>query len=250
MKVFFFRGLSTYGEDNAKWAFLNFGPMYARLMRAMKERSVEIIPVTGMKSGTLSEVAGRAVEFLRAHEVWQDENIPIHVMAHSAGGLAARLALRELGARKNLQSLLTIATPHRGSGLAKICVDMPVKAPGSARLLKTFGYNLSSRKKFFDELTCESVSAAFKEDSFPFKTASIVCWNDRTKWSLPMRAIHGIQAVKTFTTPSDGLVDKESQAYGEVLGEIHLDHFQQVGLFGGRKEFARMCDMASRYLVS
>lgn len=245
--VFFFRGLSTYGSDHAKWAFFDFGPMYGRIVRAMRDRDIQLIPVMGMGTGSLAEVSERAVDFLRAHEIWRDENRPVHIMAHSAGGLAARRALHQLGSRKNLRGLLTVATPHRGSHLAQICVEMPERAPASARLLKIFGYDLASRREFFTELTIDHVNATFKDECFLFNKASIVCAAPPARWSPPMKLIHRLGAVRDLTPPSDGIIERTSQPYGEILGEICLDHFQQVGLFGGRPEFTRMCDLSAGF---
>src|SRR5262245_51039638 len=55
--VFFFRGLSTYGNDHAKWSVFDFGPISKHLVRSLGAREVVLHPVLGMGSGTLVEVA-------------------------------------------------------------------------------------------------------------------------------------------------------------------------------------------------
>src|ERR1700722_2503801 len=112
VNVFFFRGLSTYGRDEAKWSVFNFGPMYRQLQLAFEERGGDFHPVLGMGSGPIRDVLKRAQAALAKNPVWQDESIPVHLCAHSAGGLIARLIAEE--SRRPIQSVLTIATPNRG----------------------------------------------------------------------------------------------------------------------------------------
>ena len=83
--VFFFRGLSTYGHDQAKLSLLNFGPIYQHLARAMAQREIHFHPVLGMGSGTIAEVAARARAFLEQHQAWKQDQTPVHFLAHSGG---------------------------------------------------------------------------------------------------------------------------------------------------------------------
>jgi pimeloyl-ACP methyl ester carboxylesterase len=64
-------------------------------------------------SGTIEAVAGRLARFARASLDGE-----LHVVAHSLGGIVARLWLQELGGRERARSLVTLSTPHRG--LARI----------------------------------------------------------------------------------------------------------------------------------
>ncbi|MEW6609384.1 MAG: alpha/beta fold hydrolase, partial [bacterium] len=51
-------------------------------------------------------------------ENWKDDpNAKLNIVAHSQGGLVARYYLQRGGADK-VKRLITIGTPHRGSGLA------------------------------------------------------------------------------------------------------------------------------------
>jgi len=63
--------------------------------------------------------------------VWRDPDAKVHFFGHSAGGLVARLLLQQDGWRDDkVLSLMTVATPNRGSELAQICVDMPERYRG------------------------------------------------------------------------------------------------------------------------
>jgi len=246
--VFFFRGLSTYGHDHAKWSVFDFGPVYKHFARAFAQRQLFFHPVTGLGSGSLPEITARAKEFLKQHPVWKDPDVKVHFLGHSAGGLAARLTLNELAAPGKVLSCLTIASPHQGSQLARICIDMPERYRGSALLLRSFGYDVRAKKHFFDELTSENVRRLFAATPQPAtQTASIVCASPRTDWCKPLKLFYMVKAFNDFDLPSDGVVERDTQPYGEVIAELKLDHFRQVGLFGENHRFEQMCDVAADY---
>lgn len=247
--VFFFRGLSTYGNDHAKWSIFDFGPVYQHYARALSKHDIQFHPVLQMGSGSPAQIAARALSFLRSHPIWL--NTPVHFLAHSAGGLTARLILDALTAQelKMVLSCLTIGTPHRGSQLAQICLEMPERYKGSALALRSFGFDIRKNRPFFEGLTSGSVDGLFKikADSDAVRRASIVCWSPRSSWCLPMRMFHTLKAFSDFDLPSDGVVERDTQPFGEVWAEFYLDHFRQVGFFGDKARFEQMCDMVQRF---
>jgi hypothetical protein len=261
--LFFFRGLSTYGVDHAKWSIFDFGPMYKHFAQAFSEREIIFHPVTGMGAGSVTEVVGRAHDFFRSDPVW-NSGARVHFAGHSAGGLVARLVVDRL--RRDpvtppgkITSLLTIATPHFGSQLAQRCVDMPVTYPGSVRLLRAFGYDIASKAHFFRELTPDGVVGLFTDSDLPspsrlpvhhhgIRLGSIICASPRQEWCPPLRLIYKLQAFNELKSESDGIVEKEAQSFGQVLAEIPIDHFRQIGLFGKRWLFDETCDVAAKFL--
>lgn len=251
--VFFFRGLSTYGYDNARWGVFDFGPVYKHIARELSARDLDFQPVTGLGSGSLRELASRGLAFLRAHPVWQNPTNEFHLLGHSAGGLIARLVLEELrtrGEHERIRSLLTVASPNHGSALARICAEMPQLYRGSTLFLKSCGYDIATKKHFFNELTPESVAKTFSGMPLPdhfTKTGSIVCWSPRRDWCVPLRLFYKIKAFDDFTTPSDGVVERETQILGELVAEIPIDHFRQVGLFGGEDRFRQLMDTTAQF---
>jgi pimeloyl-ACP methyl ester carboxylesterase len=254
--IFFFRGLSTYGHDHAKWSVFDFGPVYKHLARAFDRRGVVFHPVTGMGAGSLEEVTERACAFIEAHPVWRDPAVPVHFFGHSAGGLIARLAVLRLHRRlategrrlaDKVPGCLTVATPNRGSRLARICMDIPRRHKGSAMVLRSFGYDIDGRRPFFEQLTEENVARAFAAEGLDaaatgVRHGSIVCAAPRTDWCLPLKMFYLVRAFNDFDSPSDGVIERDSQPFGEVAAEIRLDHFRQVGLFGDPAGFNRLCD--------
>jgi pimeloyl-ACP methyl ester carboxylesterase len=69
----------------------------------------------------------------------------VHVVAHSMGGIVARLWIQELGGRPQVRSLTTLSTPHRGlaripgAGLLPLIGELRVGSPLLARLEASVG---------------------------------------------------------------------------------------------------------------
>ena len=250
--VFFFRGLSTYGHDHAKWSLLNFGPVYRHLQRELELRGALFHPVLGMGAGSLDIVADRAYQSLVGDPVWQDPHASVFFLGHSAGGIIARLVAHRLQ-RSQLRGVLTVATPHLGSGMAQHCLDLPERFRGSYRTMRLLGYDVARKTKFFGELTPARVESALAETMRPSATvdeASIVCWAPRREWCAPLRAFYKLKAFKTLDVVSDGVVERDSQPWGKVIAELHIDHFRQVGLFGEGHRFMQLCDEIMRHFRS
>ncbi len=64
----------------------------------------------------MAEKLSSIVQKLRQAPQLQDT--PIHLIAHSAGGLVARYYIQLLGGSHHCDSLVTLATPHRGTWIA------------------------------------------------------------------------------------------------------------------------------------
>lgn len=251
--VFFIRGLSTYGRDVAKWSVFDFGPVYQHLAHALTERGIQFHPVVGLGAGSLPEIAERGARFLDQHPVWNDSDQPVHLFGHSAGGLVLRMLLRKLK-RKPL-SALTLATPHKGSRLAEIVANLPQTHRGSTMLLRSFGYNVRTRKHFFDELTPSGLAQVFAPEDWELtakatRAGSIVCSSPRADWCLPLKAFYKIKAFDEFRIPSDGVVERDTQPWGKVIAELPVDHFRQVGLFRTGHQFEFLTDSIAKYFKS
>lgn len=251
--MFFIRGLSTYGRDVAKWSVFDFGPIYQHLAKALVERGITFHPILNLGAGTLPEIAARGVQFLDQNPVWNDPDQRVHLFGHSAGGLALRLMLPKLKRRPD--SALTLATPHRGSALAELVCGMKENYRGSELILRTFGYNIQTRKHFFDELTASGLAKIFANGDLEStakltRSGSIVCSTPRSDWCLPLKAFYKIKAFDDFRLPSDGVVEKDTQPWGKVVSEIGIDHFRQVGLFRAGKQFEFLTDSIAGYFKS
>jgi triacylglycerol lipase len=147
---------------------------------------------------------------------------PVHVIAHSMGGLDARRLLAMPGWRDRILSLTTIATPHKGSIMADFA---KLKVGRIYRLLEAMRIDyggfldvtrLASRRfnrtyGRIDDLPCFSVAGE--------PDVGDVSW--------PLRRLH--EALAEMEGPNDGLVSAASAtAFGLPLDPWPLDHLRQM----------------------
>jgi len=211
-----------------------------------------------MGAGPLTSTADRAWAFLQAHPVWQTPSTSVHFVGHSAGGLVARLLL----ARPDLppgrvRSLLTISTPHQGTRLADLVLNLRRQHPSTYWGLRGVGYDVNTRREFFAEFTPQGVSELLErhpqtrlENLRTERVGSLVCTAPRDEWCWPLKAAHRLPGFASLSEPTDGMIERDSQPFGEVVGEIRLDHFRQLGLFGGSPGFQTLCSSIRDFIVT
>jgi hypothetical protein len=252
--VFFFRGMSTHGNDNATWAGLDFGPMYRRWQSEMSRRGAHFHSIQGMGAGRLTEMAARARQFLRSHPVWRNPDQPVHFLGHSAGGLITRLILQHGDvARGKVLSSLSIATPHSGAALADLCINMSRTHPGSYRAMRLGGFNLNKHAEFFAQFTGANLQRLFNDKPIQpaaERVASIVCASPRAEWCRILKLFYKLKAFHEFDVYSDGMIERDTQPFGEVFAELRIDHFRQIGLFDDGRLFRQMCDVMYDFFVT
>jgi triacylglycerol lipase len=169
-----------------------------------------------------SGVAARAEELCDQIRSWTDE--PINLVAHSMGGLDARYLIARLGMAKQVCTLTTIATPHRGTALVDWFIKNYRNRVPLLLALEAIGMNVDG---FAD---CRPVACAEFNAKTPdapgvryFSFGGAVSSGHvtpvlRRAWSL-LSALEG---------PNDGMVSVASARWGEYLGTLHADHFAQT----------------------
>jgi triacylglycerol lipase len=170
--------------------------------------------------GSVSE---RAVALARAVTVLDERRV--NVVAHSMGGLDARLAVAHLGLADRVAALVTIGTPHRGSPLADLSTDV-ARRIGLKRVLETAGVPLDA---FHDLATARM--ARFNEEVSDVRSvayASVVGVVRRKRRTNPLLVPSYLWMKKSWGA-SDGVVPASSQRWGEVLAEVEADHWAQTG---------------------
>lgn len=249
-QVFFLRGLSTKGGDTIRFAFKNWGYMYTHIVRDLEPHGLQVHPVIGMGGGPLEEQASRALAQIRQHPVWLHSNEKIHLLGHSAGGLIARKLVTQMTPTEvqRVASILTIATPHRGSRLAEICLTAADEHPWLAAFFRWIGFDVRTRIPAFLEISPPMVESAFRNWAAPahIRLASVVCGAEKKLWSWPFHVAHLLPPVKRLQVLSDGLLEAESQTFGEVLDHFQLDHLCQLGVYQ-KPEFHRMCEAMAQF---
>ncbi len=164
---------------------------------------------------------------------------PVHVFAHSMGGLDARYMISRLGMDERVLSLTTIGTPHRGSSFA----DWGVRLMGWC--LRPLLRLLNVSADAFDDLTtqrCLRFNESVK-DVPGVRYYSVAGQRERTAlspfWRLPWQIVYDREG------PNDGVVSVHSARYGESCDVWEADH---LNLVNWPSRWARGRDYSSEYL--
>jgi triacylglycerol lipase len=184
------------------------------------------VPATG-------SIASRA-EALRREIRSHVADEPVHVIAHSMGGLDCRHMITHLDMARNVLSLTTLGTPHRGSCFADTGVDL-------AERIGVFGWirRLPIDHEAFEDLRTEACSQfnATTPDAGPVRYFSVAGNKQRNEMLYALRFSHDV--IAAVEGPNDGLVSLQSARWGEFLGEWNCDHLNMVGWSGPREWLAR-----------
>jgi triacylglycerol lipase len=197
---------------------------FAHLHPFLAERGVRALYPNVEPTGGVAERAEQLRDQIRR---WTDE--PVNVIAHSMGGLDARFLISRLGLAGRVRSLTTVATPHRGSGLADwFRVHFRQRVP-LLLALEAFGINVNG---FRD---CQTDACRAFNGQTP--DAEGVRYFSYGAAVTPPRITPLLRRGWNILTPlegdNDGLVSVRSARWGEYLGTLSVDHFAQTpdGLF-------------------
>jgi triacylglycerol lipase len=151
----------------------------------------------------------------------------VNIIAHSMGGLDARYAIAHLGLGPRVASLTTIGTPHHGTPLADTGALFIGEWTNVRRMLHSMGanvdglYDLTTRRmEDFNRLVPNSAGVLY---------TSVV--GAVTSLARPVNTLlyPGHAYLSRIVGPNDGMVPAQSQKWGDVIGEVDADHWEQIG---------------------
>lgn len=168
---------------------------------------------------------------------------PVHIIAHSMGGLDSRYMISKLDMADRVLTLTTLGTPHRGTAFADW-------AMGSLRwMVQPVLELLSIPTQGFFDLTTEGCRRFNEEvvDSEKVRYFSVAAQHQSSvihpEWFLPHSIVTQVEG------PNDGVVSLSSASYGEASDVWEGDHFSLVNwnhpLDATRMQQVR--DLAPRY---
>jgi triacylglycerol lipase len=147
---------------------------------------------------------------------------PIHILAHSMGGLDARYLISKLGMADRVLTLTTIATPHRGTALADwgvLRLERLVRP-----FLDLFGlpnqafYDVTTAKcREFNEQVPDAPGVRYFSVAGQHETDLL-----KPEWLLSHQIIWQAEG------PNDGVVSVASASYGESTEIWDGDHLSLI----------------------
>jgi triacylglycerol lipase len=184
------------------------------------------VPATG-------SIAARS-EALRREIQSHVDREPVHVIAHSMGGLDCRHMITHLDMSRQVLSLTTLGTPHRGTCFADCGVDLTERIGVFSWLRRS----PLDHEAFEDLRTdrCAQFNLA-TPDASDVLYLSVAGVKPRNEMLYALRWSHDVIAQKEG--PNDGLVSAQSARWGQFLGEWNCDHINLVGWTGPREWLAR-----------
>ena len=200
------------------WTLATYFPGIPELLRAAGNRV--LVP-------HLSPTAGIAVRAgqLKAFLDRECPSEPVHLLAHSMGGLDARYLISRLGMSHRVLTLTTLGTPHRGTAFA----DWGIAR--FERLLKpilhffhipTQGFHdlTTARCRVFNEQVPDAPGVRYFSVAGQLEPT---CLNP--EWLLPRGIVAKLEG------PNDGVVSLASARYGESTEVWDGDHLSLVNWF-------------------
>ncbi len=209
--VVFVHGFAGFGE-------LRFGPARASYFRGVQDHLARRgIRCAFAALPPVASSTARGLELRRFVEELGD--VEVHLVAHSMGGLDARWMLAN-GNLTSVRSLVTIATPHRGTPLADL---------GSAVLGRPRATARHGLVGAVDDLTRRTL-----EPSADATIEGIACASVLVDPSAGARGVRPLlrpthRILEALVGANDGVVPRSSQVWGSVLGTVDGDHCAVLG---------------------
>lgn len=232
---------------------------FRHIGRTLRERGFEVYEPSVSFAGRLERRARDLQQAVGRILGPGDPGGKVNIIAHSMGGLDARYMIARLGMADRVASLVTIGTPHRGSGMADRRYEDRSPARRIIERLESIGLDLTGA---FD-LTTKRCRAfcAFNEAAEAANGVTYIAYagvqEDRAAVLLPLRCSWDI--IRRQEGANDGLVSVASQLWQPELNgptgtkrveqrefPLPADHLNECGWwhpwaapFGQRRAFER-----------
>lgn len=159
---------------------------------------------------------------------------PFHIVAHSMGGLDARLAIHKYGFGERCLSLTTLATPHRGSHVADYVWEKLHQGEKKTRLVTHFMKLVDNSVAAVRDLTTDRLVNAFNEqvEDDPrvryFSMAFYIPDPVPLHSFIPLLWLSNKIIEDRGGGDNDGMVSVDSAIWGEFLGSFPGDHWAET----------------------
>jgi triacylglycerol lipase len=182
--------------------------------------------VYAVRTSPTASITVRAAQLARQIESIRAERV--NIVAHSMGGLDARYAITHLGLHGRVASLTTVGTPHRGTPIADSSALFIGDWPRFRRVLDKVGANVDGlydlttlRMQDFNRLVTDAAGVLY--------SSVVGAVTPHSGRPINPLLLPGYSFLQRTVGANDGMVPVESQKWGDVVGEIEADHWEQIG---------------------
>jgi triacylglycerol lipase len=214
--ILFAHGLLGFDELRlGSWVLASYFPGIPEHLRAAGNR------VFVSRVSPLAGIADRAGQ-LKAFLDQQSPHEPVHIIAHSMGGLDARYLISKLGMADRVLTLTTVGTPHYGTAFADWGIQ---RWEGMVRPFLDFSglpyqafYDLTTAScRTFNQDVPDAPGVRYFSVAGRFGGAWL-----HPQWALPQHVVTAVEG------PNDGIVSVTSATYGESCDVWDGDHVSLV----------------------
>ncbi|KAI0881830.1 alpha/beta-hydrolase [Annulohypoxylon maeteangense] len=216
-------GLLGFAELQVVGGWLPTIQYWRGISDALEANGIQVITATVPPSGSIQQRAEKL-----AHGIAQvAQGKSVNIIAHSMGGLDARYMISHLQPNNvDVRSLVTVASPHRGSAFA----DYLLKEIGTDRLPSVYKFveGVGMDTGAFEQLTRQYMTEEFNPqtpDDSSVRYFSYGATIDQPSVFSPFR--HSQKIITDLEGPNDGLVSVASSKWGTYKGTLvgvsHLD---------------------------
>ncbi|KAI5923182.1 triacylglycerol lipase [Camillea tinctor] len=218
-------GLLGFAELQVAGGWLPAIHYWRGISDALAANGVEVIRPAVPPSGTIEERAAKLAEDI----LIAAEGREVNIVAHSMGGLDARYMISFLRPwNVHVRSLVTIASPHRGSSFADFLFDEigADNVPTVYKFVEGVGIDTGAFKQLTRKYMTETFNPEVPDDpNYVTSDFSYGAMMDTPAFLNPFRQSHRV--ITHTEGPNDGLVSVESSMWGSYKGTLvdvsHLD---------------------------
>ncbi|KAI1207315.1 alpha/beta-hydrolase [Annulohypoxylon truncatum] len=216
-------GLLGFAELQVVGGWLPAIQYWRGITDALKANGVQVITVAVPPSGSIQQRAEKLAGGIA--QVAKDKSV--NIIAHSMGGLDARYMISHLQPKNvDVRSLVTVASPHRGSAFA----DYLLKEIGPDHIQSVYKFveGIGVDTGAFEQLTLKYMTKEFNPETPDDPNVRYFSYGarmDPPSLFSPFRHSHKI--ITDMEGPNDGLVSVTSSRWGSYKGTLvgvsHLD---------------------------
>jgi triacylglycerol lipase len=164
----------------------------------------------------------------------------VNIIGHSMGGLDSRYLISRLGFGDRVVSLTTLSTPHHGSPVADVALEAagPEAYAAAEFLFRLMGYSLAAGRQISVRGTATDFNPSTPDDprvSY-FSYGGIADPLGLTGNHVAPYLVATWAIIHRYEGDNDGFVSVSSSHWGEYLGTLQADHYDEVGQVVGLTE--------------